>query len=43
MSDEIEDKELEVALLLSSPSHPIWKIIGTLTAILAALWMNGTV
>ncbi len=41
--DEDEDLELEVALLLSNPSHPIWKIMGTLTAILAALWLNGSV
>jgi len=41
--DKDEDLELEVALLLSSPQHPIWKIIGALTAILSALWLNGSV
>jgi hypothetical protein len=37
------DPEIQVALLLSDPKHPIWKIMLGLVAVLSALWMNSTV
>jgi len=40
---DINEDEIEVAKTLSSPDHPIWKIMLALTAILSAMWINGSV
>jgi len=42
MTDDLEH-EIEIAKSLSDPNHPIWKIMLALTAILSAMWINGSV
>jgi hypothetical protein len=44
MSEEEDiDPEIQVALLLSDPNHPIYKVMLALVALLSALWMSSTV
>ena len=43
MNDEDFDPEIEIALRLTDPKHPIYKVMLGLVAVLSALWMNSTV
>jgi hypothetical protein len=40
---DLDEDEIELAKTLADAKHPIWAIMAALTAILGALWMNGTV
>jgi len=40
---DLDEDEIEIAKSLIDPKHPIWAIMAALTALLGALWMNGTV
>jgi hypothetical protein len=39
----IDEDELEVVKTLADASHPIWKVIGGLLALLTVLWTQNNV
>jgi hypothetical protein len=42
MKDDEDIDEIDVAMTLASPDHPIWKFLLLMATILGALWASDT-